>query len=155
MPTKKNIYMGTTEVPAAKTASEIQYELMRMKARFVTNEFDASGNIIAMRFCLASGADGAEIWYRLPIRVHHVQIAMRRIMGRMPEAGQAERTAWRQVLRWIQAQFALIEVDQSTPFEVFMPYMLSSEEGQKDRTLAEVMAERMNVPLLKQLPNLK
>lgn len=34
----------------------------------------------------------------------------------------AECIAWRQILRWLEAQFALIETGMSEPGEVFLPY---------------------------------
>ena len=41
---------------------------------------------------------------------------------------QARRVAWRQILRWVQAQMALIEVGMVDIKEVFMPYIMVSQE---------------------------
>jgi hypothetical protein len=37
--------------------------------------------------------------------------------------GKAERVAWRQLLRWVQAQLAMIETGMTQGAEVFMPYI--------------------------------
>ena len=46
---------------------------------------------------------------------------------------QAERVAWRQLLRWVQAQLAMIETGMVKGAEVFLPYM----EGRDGRTFFE------------------
>ncbi len=38
------------------------------------------------------------------------------------DRAQAERTAWRQVLRWVEAQMAMIDAGMTQTQEVFMPY---------------------------------
>ena len=44
------------------------------------------------------------------------------------DENQARRVAWRQIYRWIQSQLALIITGMVSPTEVFLPYMLLSEE---------------------------
>lgn len=41
-------------------------------------------------------------------------------------AGQAERTAWRNVRDWVMAQMAIIEAGQVEMEEVFLPYLTNS-----------------------------
>jgi hypothetical protein len=41
---------------------------------------------------------------------------------------QAARVAWRQLLRWIQAQFAMIDAGMVASHEVFLPY-LQNDDG--------------------------
>lgn len=41
----------------------------------------------------------------------------------MKDRQQAERVAWRQLLRWVQAQLAMIECGMTEASEVFFPYM--------------------------------
>ena len=40
---------------------------------------------------------------------------------------QAERVGWRQLLRWVQAQLAMIEVGMAQRAEVFMPYIQQAD----------------------------
>jgi len=42
---------------------------------------------------------------------------------------QAARVAWRQVYRWVQAQFALINLRMVEAHEVFLPYMMDTNNG--------------------------
>ncbi|GAG18875.1 unnamed protein product, partial [marine sediment metagenome] len=63
----------------------------------------------------------------------HRQLCKQRSGDKSEE--QALRTAWRQVLRWIQAQIAMIDSEIVSTEEVFMPYLQIKENGQ---TLFEV-----------------
>ena len=50
---------------------------------------------------------------------------------------QAKRIAWRQILRWVEAQLALVETGMVKIQEVFIPYMLMD----KGKTLYEKLEE--------------
>lgn len=140
----KTIFMGTTQISPQKTAMEIQSELQRAKVQEISSEYAPNGDIIALRFCQRTPT-GEACWYRLPIRWEACKAAMRRLSPRTRvDDAQAKRVAWRQVLRWVQAQLALIEMQQTTAFEVFLPYMHVDEK----RTVAELFSEQKGVPLL-------
>lgn len=134
--------MGTTEIPPERTAAEIEALLVKAKARHVSKEYD-SGQLAAMRFCLNT-PHGDELWYRMPIRWKSVWERMKKIQSRSTRQEQAQRTAWRQVLRWLEAQIAFLECESTTPFETFLPYMIDAN----DRTVGEIFAERHNYPML-------
>jgi hypothetical protein len=51
---------------------------------------------------------------------------------------QAKRIAWRQILRWSEAQVALIETEMVKTEEVFMPYIQLDSSG---KTLFEKIQE--------------
>jgi hypothetical protein len=51
---------------------------------------------------------------------------------------QAYRVAWRNILDWVQAQMALLEIGMAKMEEVFLPYMLD----QQCHTLFERMEQR-------------
>jgi hypothetical protein len=51
---------------------------------------------------------------------------------------KAERVAWRQILRWVQAQYAMIETGMVQPAEVFLAYMVNPATN---RTLFDHMIE--------------
>lgn len=59
-----------------------------------------------------------------PINIDPVQ---KRLKSR--DRSQAERTAWRLVLRWVQAQLAMIETGMVSAPEVFYPYTLIQDAG--------------------------
>lgn len=58
------------------------------------------------------------------------------------DPAQAKRTAWRQILRWIDAQLALIEVGQASAFEVFMPYLTTTAEDGSETTMATLLFQQ-------------
>lgn len=42
---------------------------------------------------------------------------------------QARRIAWRQILRWVQAQMAMVDIGMVTADQVFMPYIMIDAKG--------------------------
>jgi hypothetical protein len=67
--------------------------------------------------------------YRLPARIEPVLQAMkndRKTPRNLCNIDQARRVAWRQLLRWIEAQLALVGVGMVDVKEIFMPYLIVS-----------------------------
>lgn len=132
----KSIFMGTTKVAAEKTAMEIQSVLVASGARQIATDYDPQGKIRGLRFCLhVNGRDHA---FALPVRTDTL---VKHCRG---DRAQAERVAWRQLLRWTQAQMAMIDVGMVQPAEVYAPYLLRPG----GHTLFEEMLEHQ----LKALP---
>src|SRR5208337_3097276 len=132
------IYMGTSKVPPEKTAAEIQALLGTKGARHVLTEFD-KGEIVALSFAI--DLRGKEVGFRLPVRWESYYELLKKEYrskprSKFPTAVQAKRTAWRVILRWVQAQFALIETEMVGLVEVMLPYAISG-----DQTLYEKLAE--------------
>ena len=138
--------METTEIAPEKTASEIGAALVKAGARDISLQYDAQRKVCGMRFSLP--VESFVVTFALPVRVDPVFAILN---GRRPKeswqrnnrqkfAGQdreqAERVAWRQLLRWMQAQLALIETGMVARHEVFMPYLLHAGTNQ---TLFEYM----------------
>lgn len=144
MPRKKHdftLYMETTDIPPAKTAGEITEILVRNGASSISTHL-TNGNITGISFSMLmshfqKGVPAIPFTYQLPVRVEPV---FEIINGRRPASGrkgitqaewrdrdkkQAERVAWRQLLRWVQAQFAMVETGMVSPVEVFLPYLMS------------------------------
>jgi hypothetical protein len=128
--------METTQVSPLKTAGEITELLVRARATQIATEY-AQGHISGLRFVIP--AADKHYCYELPVRVEPV---FKLLNGRRPkntwqrgnreewadkDREQAERVAWRQLLRWIQAQLAMIEVGMVTVDEVFLPYLQSRD----------------------------
>ena len=112
------IYMGTTKISPERTAGEIQQTLSKCGATQIATDYD-KGKITALRWTMA--IQGKAVCFSLPIRVDPVFRVMN-TRGRADRA-QAERTAWRLLLRWTQAQLALIETGMVDAAEVFTPYL--------------------------------
>jgi hypothetical protein len=74
--------------------------------------------------------------------------AARKRMRRGGEAElqqQAERIAWRQILRWLQAQLALIETGMVDAPEVFFPYALTQTKDGAPITLYQLAASEFRM----------
>lgn len=115
---RPSIFMGTTEIDPAKTIGEISKVLLRAGARQIATDYDAAGLILAVRFSLVIPTCPMPVSFRLPCRTEKLVKLLRN------DRRQAERTGWRQVLRWVEAQCAMIDSGLVKPEEVFQPYAL-------------------------------
>jgi hypothetical protein len=141
---KKTLYMETTEVPAERTALEVSAELIKAGATQIASSY-ADGKVIGLRWTMK--VNGVNALFEMPARVDPVyQIFKNRNRNswlsekdkqRMRE--KAERVAWRQLLRWVQAQNAMLETGMVQPMEVFTAYWIPP--GQ-ERTLFQTMMEQ-------------
>lgn len=134
------LYMETTQIAAESTVGEIQGVLSRYGATAILIENDPqTREVKAVSFKVP--VNGQEVPFRLPCRWEAIEkMMLRRIRIRRngkDYAAQAKRVAWRQILRWIQAQMALVETSMVTMEEVFLPY---AQLGSK--TLFETIKER-------------
>ena len=121
---RKTLFMETTHIEASQTVSEIQALLGGSGASAILVEYE-DGEVIAVSFRVRF--NGQDIPFRLPCRWESILKILtsrrkRRPYKRSVEA-QAKRVAWRQILRWIQAQLALVDTEMVQIQEVFMPYL--------------------------------
>lgn len=133
------LHMETTKISPAKTVAQISALLGRtgfvcgIQTTYLDGEPDAVVFLVDVQ--------GERIPFRLPARVEPVFVYLQR--QRSPsyrarkveqDREQAARVAWRQILRWVQAQLALVEVGMVSVHEVFMGYaMLGDRETFAER----------------------
>jgi hypothetical protein len=121
---RKRLYLQTTEISASKTVAELVAVLVSAGAREVLTQFAPDRRLEGIRFSIGISKKATMI-YALPAKVEPVY---RILAEQKPSSNierlkeQAERTAWRILLRWVQAQIALIEVGMVELEEVFLPY---------------------------------
>lgn len=127
---KKSLFMGTTKIEATKTATEIIEVLVASGARQIATDYGEKGNITGLRFVIAIGS-GARA-FSLPVRTEALLKHVRN------DRAQAERVGWRQLLRWTQAQLAMIEIGMVKAEEVYAPYMIATPDG---RTLFQWISD--------------
>ena len=126
--------METTEISADKTAAEITSLLVKSGAREIALEYGVGGKLEGLRFALV--VEQITVTFALPVRTEPVfqTINHRRKGNRQSTAAkdraQAERVAWRQLLRWVQAQLAMIDTGMVQAHEVFLPYLIHAGTGQ-------------------------
>ena len=130
----------STRIEAHRTVSEITAILVRHGASRIMQEYDGSGNIVALKWSLA-GRYGT-LGYAMPVNyeaVYGVLTDEGRIFKGDAERrkAQARRVAWRILKDWIEAQIALLESGMVEMEEIFLPYMLA---GDSDRTLYNALA---------------
>lgn len=132
------VFMENTEVTDARTASEIQALLAEKGATSIQVDY-LNGRVEGLSFCFT--VDGRSVPFRLPCRWHGIVKMFTRIGKRVKKNDSYEnwgrRVAWRQILRWVQAQLALIETEMVRTEEVFLPYAILPSQ----KTIYEMFAE--------------
>jgi hypothetical protein len=136
MPT---LFMETTRIAADRTVSEVQSILMRHGAKAILLEYE-NNQISALSFQYVVGE--TVIPFRLPCRWQAME-AMFKQSGKRPRYDDtyetwSRRVAWRQILRWVEAQMALVETNMVMVQEVFFPY-IQTKSGQ---TLYEIQEQK-------------
>ena len=133
--------MGTTMIPALQTAGEISTALVAAGATSINTDYE-NGRIVGLdwRMDIGRGQDGI---FKMPVRVDPIFRMLNEartdpVKWQERDYEQAERVAWRQLLRWVQAQCAFIETDMVSPAEVFAPYLIVGNNGE---TLYEAMID--------------
>lgn len=131
-------FLSRTEVPAERTAAEIQELLGRNGARRVMTEYE-SGETVAVSFTII--IQEKEVLFRLPVRWQQYlkvleQAAARKRGNVQVDPEQARRTAWRVTKTWLEAQLAMIQSSMVEMQEVMLPYIV-----QGDQTLYERLAQ--------------
>ena len=119
----KTLHMETTSVSVIKTCGEIEDVLVKHGVRQVWKKFNDKQEVDALEFVMP--IDGVDIYFKLPLRWVEIQrLARQGKTGTRAarEEPQARRIAARLILRWVQAQFALIDTGMVQMDEVYLPY---------------------------------
>lgn len=124
------VYLENTTVSAAKSIAEIQEVLLRSGANNI-NQRIQERRVVGLSFTLIT-AQG-DMLFDLPARIESVYQYLRKqrsprtmysAKAKQSDAEASVRIAWRQILYWIRAQFALIELGMAESTEVFLPYLV-------------------------------
>jgi hypothetical protein len=118
----------TTEIKAGKTVGEISDILGANKARKITVDNDEDGNPIGITFCIIHKEE--MIAFTLPCNWKGVLKAMEKdgnVTRKYCNKEQAIRVAWRIIKDWICAQMAIIQAEQASMVEVFLPYAITRD----------------------------
>jgi hypothetical protein len=151
--TRKTLFMERTDVPAERTAQEIHALLVEAGARQVLTEYNDKREITGIHFIMA--VNNQQIPFKMPVRTEKLtEVFIRRAQktGYLGEQkkekirDKAKRVAWRQLLRWIEAQLAFIDSGMAETAEVFMPYLqVSPQETLYQRAVTSGF-ERLALP---------
>lgn len=130
----------TTTVDAFKTVSEIEYILMKHKAKSIMKNYDGE-MITSMSFLIDAGS--RQIPVKMPVKIDECL----KVLQKEKQSGsrnikatreQAERVAWRILKDWVEAQMALLDVEMVTLQEIFLPYIVD----QSGQTVYEKLEQR-------------
>ena len=122
----------TTTIDAFKTVSEIEYILMKHKAKSIMKNYDGE-SITGLSFLIDTG--NQQIPVKLPVRIDECLTVLQREKKNSPRSNikatrqQAERVAWRILKDWIEAQMALLDIEMVRFEEIFLPY-IETQSGQ-------------------------
>ncbi len=129
----------TTKISAAQTVGEIQELLSKHGVRRVMMEYGDCGSVISIAFELE--CFNSKQLFKLEPRAAGVASIMAKEKIKC-DAKQAERIAWRNIKDWIASQIALVEAEQATMEELFLPHLV----GRDGKTVYEEF--KKGIPLL-------
>lgn len=116
----------TTTVDSFKTVSEIEYILMKHKAKSIMKNYKGE-SITGLSFLIDTGIQ--QIPIRLPVKVDECLKVLKKEKKDNPRKqikdtrDQAERVAWRILKDWVEAQMALLDIEMVRFEEIFLPYI--------------------------------
>lgn len=138
----------STGVNAGKTVSEIQMILARKGAVAIQIEYSANAQPCALSFRLKVNEDF--VAFRLPCNPAGVLQAMKRngsgVQRSFQSPEQAERTTWRIIKDWVEAQLAIVEAGQAQMGEVFLPYAITRSGQTLFETLKDNPSRLLTAP---------
>ena len=124
----------TSQVGASRSISWIEDKLARHGARQILKEYTADGRVASIAFIMH--VEGVELPFHLPARIAACEKVLKgevrrpRIDTYKHIAEQAERTAWKILADWVDAQMAMVELAQVDVLEVFLPYLFDRSSHQ-------------------------
>ena len=144
----------TTEVSEDRTVGQIMGLLAGKGARSIQIVYDDKARPMGVSFMLI--LDNFPVPFKLPCNFEGVfkalangykdRYAKQRYERNPASMEQARRVAWRIIHDWVAAQLAIVEAEQATLAQVFLPYCIVSDKGEGitmyDRFLEQVTRQR-------------
>lgn len=112
----------TSSVPVDRSVLLIEKELVEAGACLI-NKIYKNGKIEGIQFQINdSTSQGHMIPISLPARVNevHAFFVLQKVRC---DPQQAERTAWKSLLEWVQIQMSFVKMKRADLLEVFLPYV--------------------------------
>ena len=138
---KKSVFMGTTAVSARASREQIMSLLIDRGAQNIALQY-VERKVSGLSFGLVTRL--GPLAFALPLRMEPIFKLLQEERKRQKDQHatqdqeRAERIAWRQLLRWLEAQLAMVELGMSEDAEVFMPYAVQST----GRTMFQMFTEQ-------------
>jgi hypothetical protein len=117
-----------------KIFTELQQSLGKHGAKQISFDYGNDGLVHGVQFVIK--VNDRLLPVKLPARVEKAQVVLKRQWeagiishkrGKEKAIGyeQAYRVAWRNILDWVEAQIALLEIEMVKLEEIFLPYMVN------------------------------
>ncbi len=132
----------TSQISAKRSIDYIETQLVKHGARSIMKIYD---NKRVTGICFAISVDGVDLPFKLPARIKEAEKVLYSQLGprtrketkdKIP--AQAERTAWKIISDWVEAQMAMIELSQIDITEMMLSYLYDSK---RDQTLYQKVKE--------------
>lgn len=151
----------TTQVSEEKTVGEIMALLAAKGARQILIDYDEQSRPKGVQFIvmIKQGTNdlGVPVPFKLPCNFDGVFRALKNqykdiyARGRFERSSesrpQARRVAWRIIKDWIDSQMALIEAEQATLAQVFLPYAVVKDGATAfDQFMLQVSRQKSLTP---------
>jgi len=122
----------TTQKEVTETVGDIHKKLAKAGAKKIMFEYDDDSHLTAIRFIINTPEGERAIL--LPANIDRVQEVLKKQQAAKGNKAkidssyeQAERTAWRIVLNWVEAQLAILETEMVEVSQLFLPYFVNGQ----------------------------
>ena len=115
-----NILNYSTEVEAGRTVGEITSLLVAKRCTAINTDYE-DRKVVALTFVVRVGDN------MIPFRMTPNVEGVARKLPNPSDKARAERVAWRILLRWVEAQMAMIDSMQAEIGQVFLPYAVRND----------------------------
>lgn len=129
----------TTTVNHAKTINEIESLLTSIGARRIMKEYDDNQKVIAITFDLE--VMEKRVPFRMPSRIDRVPGALRKIHNEEKSSSKRnlikksmnkpENIGWRIIKDWLEANIAIMTLDQVNMAEALLPFAVVDPQGKE------------------------
>ena len=132
----------TSSVSASKSINWIEGKLAKHGAKQILKEYTPDARVAAIAFII--DINGIELPFHIPARIKACEQVLKNEIKRPRKETykrieeQAERTAWKIVADWIDAQMAMVDLSQVDIMEVFLPYLF---DRANHRTLYQALQD--------------
>jgi hypothetical protein len=140
----------TTNKDCNRTIAEIERTLAGIGAKKVLKEYDKQQNVSSLQFII--NINDRDVPIKLPARVDRVPSALRHIINNekvtssqrsllrraMSDPSRAANIGWRIIQDWLEAQVAVMQLDQINMMEALLPFTVWTKDGS---TLYELLEQ--------------
>lgn len=122
----------TSKVPVNRTISQIETLLASIGAKRMVKDYEDK-KVVSLSFVYE--INGTDLAFQLPAKtesVYHVLSKGKKLNNTQRDKlqSQAERTAWRILLNWVEVQVAMIECDQLEFMQIFFTHLIDMGTGE-------------------------